>query len=70
MQSEEGGRFFEEQNRNMIVEVRDSFPIAVPDNYCWMTLPQLHTFMMFNNFLNIAARSLISALAPRGGARR
>lgn len=70
MQSEEGGRFFEEQNRNVIVEVGDSFPIAVPDNYCWMTLPQLHTFMMFNNFLNIAARSLISALAPRGGARR
>src|SRR5262249_6306151 len=54
MQSEEGGRFFEEQNRNMIVEVDDELPAEAPPNYCWMTLHQLHTFMMFNNFLNIA----------------
>jgi len=63
MQSEEGGRFFEEQNRNMIVEVGNEFPVRVPANYCWMTLNQLHTFMMFNNYLNIAARSLIAAVS-------
>jgi oxidase EvaA len=62
MQSEEGGRFFEEQNKNMIVEVGDEFPVEVPQNYCWMTLNQLHTFIMFNNFLNIAARSLLAAV--------
>jgi oxidase EvaA len=63
MQSEEGGRFFQEQNRNMIVEVGSDFPINVPDKYCWMTLNQLSTFIQFNNYLNIAARSLISAVA-------
>lgn len=63
MQSEEGGRFFHEQNRNMIIEVGSDFPINVPEKYCWMTLNQLSTFIMFNNYLNIAARSLISAVA-------
>lgn len=62
LQSEEGGRFFKEQNRNMIVEVGDDFPIEVADNYCWMTLNQLLRLIEFNNYLNIAARSLISAI--------
>ncbi len=62
MQSEEGGRFFKEQNRNMIIEVGSDFPIDVPEKYCWMTLNQLSTFIVFNNYLNIAARSLVSAV--------
>jgi len=62
LQSEEGGRFFKEQNRNLIVEVKDDFPIEVPEKYCWMTLNQLSSFIVFNNYLNIAARSLISAI--------
>lgn len=62
LQSEEGGRFYHEQNRNMFVKVGDDFPIEVPDNYRWMTLHQLFSFLKFNNFLNIQARSLLSAL--------
>ncbi len=62
-QSEEGGRFYHEQNLNMIVEVGDDFPIEVPKNYCWMTLDQLNNFMRFNNYLNIGARSLISLIS-------
>ncbi|GAA6528561.1 dNDP-4-keto-6-deoxy-glucose-2,3- dehydratase [Segatella asaccharophila] len=61
-QSEEGGRFFQEQNLNMIVEVGDDFPIGVEDNYCWMTLNQMLSFIKYNNYLNIAARSLLSAI--------
>jgi dTDP-4-dehydro-6-deoxy-alpha-D-glucopyranose 2,3-dehydratase len=61
-QSEEGGRFFKEQNRNMIVEAGDDFPIEVPDNYIWMTLNQLKVFINYNNYLNIAARSLIASV--------
>lgn len=63
MQSEEGGRFFEEQNRNIIIEVGDEFPTEVPENYTWMTLNQLNTFLKFNNYLNIQTRSLISAIS-------
>jgi dTDP-4-dehydro-6-deoxy-alpha-D-glucopyranose 2,3-dehydratase len=61
-QSEEGGRFFREQNRNMIVEVGDEFPVEVPENYIWMTLNQMKIFIKFNNYLNMAARSLIAAV--------
>lgn len=61
-QSEEGGRFFQEQNLNTIIEVGDDFPIEVEENYCWMTLNQMLSFVTYNNYLNIAARSLLSAV--------
>lgn len=61
-QSEEGGRFFKEQNRNMIIEAGKNFPLHVPENYIWMTLNQLKVFIKYNNYLNIAARSLIAAV--------
>ena len=61
-QSEEGGRFFEEQNKNMIIEVGDDFNVEVPDKYVWMTLNQIKTFIKFNNYLNIQSRSLLSAV--------
>jgi dTDP-4-dehydro-6-deoxy-alpha-D-glucopyranose 2,3-dehydratase len=61
-QSEEGGRFFREQNKNMIVEVGEEFSVEVPDNFIWMTLNQIKVFINFNNYLNIAARSLIAAV--------
>ena len=61
-QSEEGGRFFQEQNRNLIIEAEDDFDKEVPENYIWMTLGQLKLFLKFNNYLNIQARSLISAI--------
>ena len=38
LQSEEGGRFFKEQNRNMIVSADDNFPEELPDNYTTMSL--------------------------------
>ena len=62
LQSEEGGRFYREQNRNMIVEAGSEFPLKVPENYKWMTLNQLNTFIKFNNYVNIQARSLLSTI--------
>jgi dTDP-4-dehydro-6-deoxy-alpha-D-glucopyranose 2,3-dehydratase len=63
-QSEEGGRFFHEQNRNMIViDDKDEIPVELPQNYIWMTLNQLYTFLKFNNYLNIQSRSLIAAIS-------
>ena len=63
LQSEEGGRFFKEQNRNMIIIAGDEVPVVLPENYIWMTLNQLYTFLKFNNYLNIQARSLIAAIS-------
>lgn len=65
LQSEEGGRFYHEQNRNLIVEAGDDFPEEVPANFIWLTLGQIKEFLRFNNYLNIQARSLIAALDYR-----
>ena len=62
MQSEEGGRFYREQNLNIIVEVDEEFPEEVPEGFCWLTLNQLYAFNRFNNYLNIQARSLLAAV--------
>lgn len=64
-QSEEGGRFYKEQNRNIIIEADDDFDLKLPERYTWMTLNQIYTFLQFNNFVNIQARSLISVLKYR-----
>lgn len=61
-QSEEGGRFYKEQNKNMIIEADENFPVEVSENYIWMTLNQMKDFIRFNNYMNIAARSLIAAV--------
>ena len=62
LQSEEGGRFYREQNRYMIVVADDNFPSELPERYRWMTLGQIYRFLKFNNYINIQARSLLSAL--------
>lgn len=67
LQSEEGGRFYKEQNRNTIVIADESFDEELPDNFIWMTLNQLHTFIKFNNYLNIQARNLIAAISYTRG---
>ena len=60
LQSEEGGRFFRESNRNMVVVAGPDFPETLPDNYIWMTIHQLKEFMKYNNFVNVEARCLLA----------
>jgi len=62
LQSEEGGRFYQEQNRNMIIQANEDFPKEIPENYIWMTISQLNMFLKFNNYLNIQSRSLLAAV--------
>lgn len=62
-QSEEGGRFYRERNRNIIVLAGDEIENKLPENYIWMTFGQLQTFMKHNNYVNIQARSLLSAIS-------
>jgi len=60
-QSEEGGRFYKEQNRNMII-LADNISEKLPEKFIWMTLYQLNYFTKFSNILNIQARNLISVI--------
>lgn len=61
-QSEEGGRFYHEQNRNVVFELADDQEIEEHSDFLWLTMAQIKEFLRFNNYLNIQVRSLISAL--------
>ena len=65
MQSEEGGRFYREQNRNVVFLLDDGVELDVPKNFKWLTLGQIKEFLRFNNYLNIQVRSLVAALEYR-----
>lgn len=64
-QSEEGGRFYKEQNRNLIVVAGEEIGNDLPENYIWMTYAQIQMFIKFNNYVNIQARSLLAGLTFR-----
>lgn len=65
LQSEEGGRFYHDQNRYTIIEVDEDQEVELPDNYIWMTIRQAKEFIRFNNYFNIEARGLLSCLGLR-----
>lgn len=60
--SEEGGRFFHEQNRNVIIEVSPEEISNLPRGYFWVNYALLNEFVQFNNCLNIQLRNLLSLL--------
>ncbi len=62
VQSEEGGRFYHEQNQHLIIEADEGFEISTPNEYRWMSFNQLLYYIQFSNSLNIQARSLISLI--------
>jgi oxidase EvaA len=62
MQAEEGGRFYREENRNIIVDVGPDFDVRVPEAFVWMTVGQLKCFVRFNNHVNVQARSLLAQI--------
>ncbi len=66
LHSEEGGRFYHDQNRYLVIEIDEKQAMELPHNYIWMTIRQMKGFIRFNNFLNIEARGLLSCLGPRG----
>jgi len=61
-QSEEGGRFFREENRNVVVEVGADFPLDVPARFVWMTVRQLKAFIRHSHQANVQARCLLAAM--------
>lgn len=60
-QSEEGGRFYQEENRNMII-INETIPDIVENNYVWLSLKDLSRFIKYNNMINIQARNLLSTI--------
>lgn len=60
--SEEGGRFYHEQNRNIVLRVDKERIKTLPDGYFWLDYATLNEMVQFNNVLNIQLRNLLSIL--------
>lgn len=60
--SEEGGRFYHEQNRNVLMQVEEDDLNNPPSGYFWVDFHTLNIMIQFNNCLNIQLRNLLSIL--------
>lgn len=66
LQSEQGAWFLHKRNRNMIVEVTEDLPVH--EDFCWLTLGQLHELMATENLVNMDTRTVLSGLRFAGPA--
>lgn len=62
MLSEEGGRFYQEQNRNIILSVNKEELGKVDSKYIWSDVATLNSLAQINNCLNIQLRNLLTLL--------
>ncbi|MCB6568175.1 NDP-hexose 2,3-dehydratase family protein [Eubacterium limosum] len=60
--SEEGGRFFHEQNQNVIIEIDNEELVELPEDYLWVDYSALNYLVQINNCLNIQLRNLLTLL--------
>ena len=60
IQSEQGARFFQKVNRNMVVEVEDD--IQIYEDFCWLTLGQIKQLLLKDNIVNMDSRSVLSCI--------
>ena len=60
--SEEGGRFYHEENRNVIIYINREKLKRLPGDYCLVSYTALNHLNMVNNCLNIQLRNLLSTL--------
>ena len=60
--SEEGGRFYHEQNRNVIMMVNKEDVQYDPSQYVWATVGTLNAMTQINNCLNIQLRNLLTLI--------
>ena len=60
--SEEGGRFYHEQNHNYVVEIEPDELKELPEGYFWIDYGTLNYMIQINNCLNIQLRNLLSLL--------
>lgn len=60
--SEEGGRFYHEQNNNVIIEIEPGELMELPEDYIWVEYATLNYLVQVNNCLNIQLRNLLSLI--------
>lgn len=60
--SEEGGRFYHEENRNAIIEIGEGELPELPEDCLWVEYGALNYLVQINNCLNIQLRNLLSLI--------
>lgn len=60
--SEEGGRFYHEQNINVIMQIEKDEMGELPEGYFWADFQTVNILIQFNNCLNIQLRNLFSII--------
>jgi len=60
LQSEQGGRFLQKRNRNMVIDVEDD--VKILDGFFWLTLADIKELLKYDNFVNMDARSVIATI--------
>ncbi len=60
--SEEGGRFYHEENWNTLLCIREEELPELPAGYFWLDFHAMNILIQFNNCLNIQLRNLLSLL--------
>jgi oxidase EvaA len=61
LQSAEGGRFYHDTFKCIVLEI-DDFELDVLSNFRWLTLRQILEFMTLNNMINVECRDLIACI--------
>ena len=57
--SEDGGRFFDKRNLNMLIEVEEPFEV-VNDNFIWISMYQIKYLIKKHTWINPHIRSILS----------
>lgn len=60
LQSEQGARYLNKRNRNIILLVEDA--VDAQENFCWLTLGQLKRLLRYDNLVNMDSRTVLSGI--------
>ena len=60
--SEEGGRFYQEQTLNEIIEISSNQSLELPKNYRWVSLKEVCLLIQESNYFTNEIRSMFAML--------
>ncbi|MCX5598880.1 NDP-hexose 2,3-dehydratase family protein [Streptomyces phaeochromogenes] len=60
LQSEQGSWFYRKRNRNVVVELEED--VEVGENFCWLTLGQIHRLLATDDVINMDSRTVLACL--------
>lgn len=65
LQSEQGTRYLNKRNRNMVLQLPDDYPLSHSEEYMWITVGQLQKLMRFSNLVHLDCRSILGSVVYR-----